>query len=92
MDGGAQFVYEGAVGDRANVSYAIARTIDPKCSAAYTACEDIALYKVSCESCIVFQDNATALVLQPSALATRVRRGVGRATTSGLPLCEGCVV
>ena len=46
----AQFVYEGgAIGDSANVSYALARTIDPKCSAQYKACEDIALYKVSCE-------------------------------------------
>ena len=44
----AQFVYEGGpVGDRANVSYSIARTIDPRCSATYTACEDIALYRVT---------------------------------------------
>ena len=51
MNCAPQFVYEGApIGDSANVSYAIARTIDPKCSVQYTACEDIALYRVSCEA------------------------------------------
>jgi hypothetical protein len=41
------FVYEGAVGNEANVSYSIARTIDPLCSPTYLACEDIALYRVT---------------------------------------------
>jgi hypothetical protein len=41
------FVYEGVVGNLANVTHAVARTIDPLCKPGYGSCEDIGLYRVT---------------------------------------------